>query len=320
MNTAFSQLNIPVGRISAPHRRRQSARQAATQQTRANLLGMSPEELQEYNTERESRPMTQAQYLIAEERRAEQLAQMMYEQAEMLGGQPYFGNRQQNFTTSQTTDETRNYFERQYRQTLVNANLSTLRFREIPRAIQLKMVALFKRSLMNTALLPFTFAARAGHLMFVEPIVIVVTDISGIIKRVYAYFFVIVMIFGVRHFYIHYARDNPYIETVIEFVETSFPYFIAPTKWVVNNLSFFISGAFQQIQNNASGVRNYFRNRASNVAQAAQEQIRQRTAGGVRQLAVGVARATVSGAYDMAQTGYCRSVGRYAPAILACSN
>ena len=305
-----------AGRTSTAYRRRHFS---DTQKARANLLGMSPEELQEYNTERDSRPVSRAQYLIAEEQRAEQLGIMMYEQAKMLGGQPYFGNKQQDLTKSQTADETKNYLERQYRQTLVTANISTLRFREIPRAIQLKMVALFKKSLISTALLPFTFAAKTGHVLFVEPIIMVVTDTYDVVKRVYGYFFFIIMIFGVRHYYIHYANDNPYIQTAAEAVKTYFPYFIAPSRWVVNMLSFFIGGSVQQIRNNASGLKNFVTNKASSAVEAAKDKIQEKIEEKVKETTVGVVRNALSGGYKMAQSGFCLTAGRLAPVALGCS-
>jgi hypothetical protein len=314
--------SIPIGRV------RMSKVNKATQ-NRANLLGINVKELQNRNAESARRPATaeniermmyerERQRLEEMDKRAMEVANQMYEQAKK-NGRPYFDNKQQNFTTSETNAQAKQHLEALYNQRLLNSSIPNLYLREYPAAIKAKMVNLFKRSVFGALTLPFTFAARAGHVMVVEPIVIVVTDVYGVVKRVYAYIFFIIMIFGVRHFYIHYARDSPYIEYAVGFIEESFPLFIAPTRYMVDKVAFFISGAFQQMRSNAGGVKNFLFGKAVNAAQVVQQQAKQQAMGGAKAAAQAIGKQVVDGAYDMGQFAFCKSVGKFAPMALGCS-
>lgn len=314
--------SIPIGRVKMTKANRAT-------KNRANLLGINVKTLQERNRESARRPATaenidrmmyerERQRLEEMDERAMEMANQMYEQAKK-NGRPYFDNKQKNFTTSETNEQAKQHLEALYNQRLLNSSIPSLYFREYPAAIKAKMVNFFKKSVFGAATLPFTFAARAGHVMVVEPIVIVVTDVYGVVKRVYAYIFVIILIFGVRHFYLHYSRDNPYIEFAITFIEKSFPLFIAPTRFMVDKVAVFIGGAFQQIGNNAGGVKNFLFGKAVNAAQVVQQQAKEQAMGGAKAAAQAIGKQVVDGAYDMGQFAFCKSVGRFAPMALGCS-
>ena len=313
---------IPVGRI------RMSKANRATE-NRAKLLGISVENLQKRNRESARRPATaeniermmyerERQRLEEMDERAMEVANQMYDHAKK-NAKPYFNNRQQNFTTSETNAQAKQHLEALYNQRLLNSSIPSLKFNEMLPAVRKKLVYFFKQSLFGGVTLPFTFAARAGHVMVIEPIVIVVTDIYGVVKRVYAYFFFIIMIFGVKHFYIHYSRDNPYIEYAIYVIENYFPLFIAPTKFIVDKVANFIRGSFQEMRETAGDFKNFLFGKAVNAAQVVQEQAKQQAIGGAKAAARAVGQQIVDGAYDMGQFAFCKSVGRFAPMALGCS-
>lgn len=134
-------------------------------------------------------------------------------------------------------------------QTRATTALLDLPLNQIPKAIRERMISGFKKTIVNGARSPFTLAAYAGYHGIVMPIPIVIKHAGGAFYLLYSYFFVFVVIFGTRYYYVQYA-ENETAQQLLNFVYTTFYYVIYPTKLLMNAVIQFINVAIEQSKRN----------------------------------------------------------------------
>ena len=118
-------------------------------------------------------------------------------------------------------------------QTRATTALLDMPFRELPRAIQERMIGGFKRAMVNGAKSPFTLAAYVGYHGVIMPIPVVIKHAGGLFYKLYCYFFVFVVIFGTRHYMIEYAEDER-AQRLLNFAYGTLYYIIYPTQMLMN--------------------------------------------------------------------------------------
>lgn len=147
-------------------------------------------------------------------------------------------------------------------QSRATTSIFDLPMSDIPKAIQERMISGFKKSLAGGARSPFTLAAYAGYHGIIMPIPMVIKHAGGLFYMLYCYFFVFVVIFGTRYYYIEYA-ENERAQLLLNFLYNTFYYLIYPTKMLMNYVVDFTRIAITQAKKNftnfvpalADGVR-----------------------------------------------------------------
>ena len=134
-------------------------------------------------------------------------------------------------------------------QTRATTSLSDMPFRDIPKAIQERIISGFKRTIIDGVRSPFTLAAYVGYHGIIMPIPIVIRHAGGLFYLLHAYFFTFVIIFGTRYYYVEYA-DDEYAQYFLNFVYNTFYYVLYPTKTLINLLINFTRLAFTQSKRN----------------------------------------------------------------------
>jgi len=132
-------------------------------------------------------------------------------------------------------------------------------FRELPRAIQERMIGGFKRAMVNGARSPFTLAAYVGYHGVIMPIPVVIKHAGGLFYKLYCYFFVFVVIFGTRHYMIEYAEDQR-AQRLLNLVYGTLYYIIYPTQRLLDMVLGFVQVAIGRFKTNLTliipGIQN----------------------------------------------------------------
>lgn len=144
-------------------------------------------------------------------------------------------------------------------QTRATTALLDVPFRELPRAIQERMIGGFKRAMVNGAKSPFTLAAYVGYHGVIMPIPVVIKHAGGLFYKLYCYFFVFVVIFGTRHYMIEYAEDER-AQRLLNFAYSTLYYIIYPTQRLINMVLSLVQVAIGRFKQNMTlilpGIQN----------------------------------------------------------------
>ena len=120
---------------------------------------------------------------------------------------------------------------------------------QIPTAIRERMIRNFRNTMIAGARAPFTLAAYAGYHGIIMPIPIVIRHAGGLFYTFYCYFFVFIVIFGTRYYYVEYA-ENERAQQLLNFIYNTFFYVIYPTKVLMNIMLEVINVAIIQSKKN----------------------------------------------------------------------
>lgn len=138
-------------------------------------------------------------------------------------------------------------------QSRATTSLSDLPFRDIPKAIQERIIGGFKRALGAGARSPFTLAAYVGYHGIIMPVPIVIQYAGGKLYVLYCFFFTYILIFGSRH-YIIKLLENEAARSVLNFIFKLFWFVLYPTQLMMDGVLDFMNVAIAQSQSNFERV------------------------------------------------------------------